>query len=553
MIGTIRRHQTWLWAIIITLTIGSFVVFGPTNTRMGNIFGSQKENLGTLAGQPVTRAALDNSVKEVLLDYFLKHDQWPNEQSVDVLREAYWRLMIIQKQKDLGVEVSTEAIANFAHRFIPAAAGASDNYADTKLKPHGLDLSDLQNYLRHELGLQQLILAAGVSGKLVTPQEAEAMYRLEHREVESSIVFFSASNYMSSVPILPLMVAQFYTNQLANYRVPEQVQVNYVKFAGSNYVTQAMATLTNLEQILDEETRRMGTNLYQGAKTPAESREAMKQDVIRQASVMAARKVAGEFAQKLDDMPTHSLAAFASLAATNGLVVKTTEPFDREYGPQDIRVPPAFTKTAFGLTKDDMYGGPIKADDAVYVIALVAQNPSRLPPFNEIEAKVTADYRYGSAFQLAQQSAIKFMNALTNGLEAGKSFSSLCAQSGVRSESLPVLSLDTRSLPESIENRIDAASLVKLAFNTVPGKAGISGARDGAYVIYVERQLPVDEAKMKANFTAYLTRVREVRQDDAFQQWFYYQLRQDPEFLGYVQQLGQKPQLKSNDAQRSKS
>jgi len=30
MFGTIRKHQTWLWAIIITLTIISFVIyFGP--------------------------------------------------------------------------------------------------------------------------------------------------------------------------------------------------------------------------------------------------------------------------------------------------------------------------------------------------------------------------------------------------------------------------------------------------------------------------------------------------------------------------------------------
>src|ERR1700743_3076747 len=109
MIGTIRKHQTWLWAIIITLTIGSFVVFGPTNTRMGNIFGTQREYLGTLGGQPISRVALDNSIKDVVLDYFLKHSQWPNQDSVDVVREGYWRLMIIQKQKDLGVEISTDA------------------------------------------------------------------------------------------------------------------------------------------------------------------------------------------------------------------------------------------------------------------------------------------------------------------------------------------------------------------------------------------------------------------------------------------------------------
>jgi hypothetical protein len=553
MIGTIRKHQTWLWAIIITLTIGSFVVFGPTNTRMGNIFGAPKENLGILAGQPVAREDLNNAAKEVMLDYFLKHQQWPNMESVEVTREAYWRLMIVQKQKELNVQISPDAIAAFAHRFVPATTGASDQFAETILKPAHLDLSDFQNYLRHELGLQQLIMAAGVSGKLVTPQEAEAMYRLEHRSVEASIVYFSASNYMTSVVSTPEAVSQFYTNQQANYRTPEQVVVSYVKFPGSNYTAKATASVTNLDQIVDEQVRRMGTNLFGGAKTSAESRELMKQEVMRQSAVMEARKIAGEWAQKLDDLQPHSLATFKSFAASNSLAVYTAEPFDQEYGPQDLKVPPVFAKTAFGLTAEEPYGGPIRADDAIYVIALVERKPSRMPAFKELETRVTADFRYANAFQIAQQSAIKFSATLTNGLETGKSFSSLCAQAGVHSESLPLLTLDTRSLPESIENRVDTSTLLKLAFDTPPGKSGISGARDGALVIYVARQLPADEIKMKADFSNYLTRVRELRQDDAFQQWFYYQLRKDPEFLSYISQLGQKPQLKSADAKKSKS
>ena len=36
MFGTIRKHQTWLWAVIITLTIISFVVFFSPYSKLNN-------------------------------------------------------------------------------------------------------------------------------------------------------------------------------------------------------------------------------------------------------------------------------------------------------------------------------------------------------------------------------------------------------------------------------------------------------------------------------------------------------------------------------------
>ena len=60
--------------------------------------------------------------------------------------------------------------ARFARRILGTTS--LDDFVERVLKPQGLDAADFDHFLRHELGIQQLIMTAGLSGKLVTPQEA---------------------------------------------------------------------------------------------------------------------------------------------------------------------------------------------------------------------------------------------------------------------------------------------------------------------------------------------------------------------------------------------
>ena len=101
-----------------------------------------------------------------------------------------------------------------------------DRFVQNQLLPHGLRSEDFFRFARHEVGIQHLISVAGVSGKLVTPQEAEFAFRREKEEIEAEIALFPVTNFMGKVTIDPVAVAGFYTNQAASYRVPERVQVS---------------------------------------------------------------------------------------------------------------------------------------------------------------------------------------------------------------------------------------------------------------------------------------------------------------------------------------
>jgi len=132
---------------------------------------------------------------------------------------------------------------------------------------------DFERYLHHYLGIQQLVSVVALGGQLVTPQEAQFLYVRDHQELSVQPVYFSASNYLAGVPLpSPGAVAQFYTNEMSAYHVPERVQVRYVAFEMSNSMAHAEEQLTNLSELVEAKFQELGTNYVRFAKTPPRSR-----------------------------------------------------------------------------------------------------------------------------------------------------------------------------------------------------------------------------------------------------------------------------------------
>src|ERR1043166_9972923 len=74
----------------------------------------------------------------------------------------------------------------------------------------------------------------GAAGRLITPQEAETLFRRDHQEMSADIVFFSLSNYLSKVVITNGALTNFYAQRPP--RIPDKVRVSYVEFNRSNYM-----------------------------------------------------------------------------------------------------------------------------------------------------------------------------------------------------------------------------------------------------------------------------------------------------------------------------
>ena len=530
MIGSIRKHSSWLWWIIAGLTIISFVVFmGSGPSKYGN-GGRASGNFGTIYGRAITAQDFQRSQAEFYLYYWMRNGQWPDKSPSfshdDLEREIYIRLLLEQKAHKLGIHVSGDALVAAASDFLRSLGRngqpvAMDKFVEQVLAPEGLGVTDLQNFLRDELVVQQMIQVLGLPGVLVTPQEAGQLYDREHQEVSAQAVFFAASNYLAQVSLTPAAIAQFYTNNMAAYREPDRVQVSYVFFNVTNYLAAAKAewAKTNFTEYVNSVYQQYGQSQFPDAKTPEEAKAKISDLLIRDRALKNARQSANDLATAVFAMEPAKPENLATYATQKGLVARTTAPFAANYGPEEFSAPAAFTKAAFQLSADEPFAGPVVGADGVYVLALAGQLPSAIPSLAQIQDRVTRDFRDNEAVALAQHAGTNFYYTAAVQMAAGKTFAQSAVAGGQSPQVLPAFSLSTQELPE-LGDRASLGQLKQAAFTTPSGRiSNFQPTSDGGFVLFVQQMLPVDAAKKNVELPQFLVQVRRARQNEAFNLW----------------------------------
>ena len=531
MIGSIRKHSSWLWWIIAGLTIVSFVFFmGSGPARNG---GGPRSNsdFGRIYGHQITAEEFTRARGEFYIYYWMRNGTWPNKSANfsqdDAEREVYTRLLLELKAKQLDIHVGEEAEVAAATEFLRSVGRNGQpvdlaKFVEQYLAPEGLGVTDLQNFLRAELVVQQMIQVLGLSGALVTPQEAAQLYDREHQEVSAQAVFFTASNYLAQVSATPEAVAQFYTNNLAVYRLPDRVQVSCVYFNITNGLVAAKVecestnTFTNYVNAIYSQ---YGQSQFPEAKTPDEAKAKIRDVLYRDRALRDLRQQANEFATAVfaqEPMKPENLAAYAK---QKGLAAFTTAPFAANYGPEEFTASAAFVKAAFQLTPELPFAGPIVGADGIYVIALVNQLPSMIPPLAQIRSRVVMDFKDYSAVAFAQQAGTNFYYTASVQVAAGKTFAQAAIAAGQSPQVLPSFSLSTSELPE-FADRATLGQLKRAAFTTPAGHvSSFQPTRDGGFVLFVQQLLPIDVTKKNAELPQFIGQVRRARQSEAFNLW----------------------------------
>jgi SurA N-terminal domain len=538
MIGTIRKHSKWLWIVIIITTVIAFFWWGAAvPTRNGGGGGISAGDYGSIYGEKVTQQDYLGARNDFYLYYWMHNGfQWPNQDPnltpLQMDQQIYLRLMLLRKAKALGIyvdETTAEAAANnllsspdLLRAFrVKAQSIPIGDFVKSVLEPEGMTADDFERYVRSDVILQQLVQTVGMAGQLYTPQEAVAAWRRDHQEREAQVVFFSATNYLSRVPYSPGAVGEFYTNYMAYYRLPDRVQVSYVEFNVTNYFAAAEKKIgaTNLDYQVSSLFAENGMDAFPGAKTPDEAKVQIRDYVIRKEAMTEANSDVNDFANAVFSQTPVGTTNLTLVANQKGLTVKTPAPFSEQYGPSEFMAPETFTKAAFALSPDDPFAGPVQGPYAYYVMVLDQQMPSEIPSLAQISDQVARDYQTQVGIALARRDGTNFVATLNLKLLLGRTFASTCADAGFVSEDLSPFSLSTSDLPE-LRNRAGLPQIKQTAFGTPVGRASdFEPTDDGGFIIYVEKQLPPDEAAMKSEMPDYLAQIRREETVELFESW----------------------------------
>ena len=540
MFGTIRKHQKWLWWCIVIIVVLGMATFTQMN-RSGNGRG-MAGNHGEIDGRPITDTEFQNAWYEAELTYYMNRHEFPDNVAKssgwNQEQQTYQRIFLVRKLDQYNIHADSDSVAKLASLFLQEL-GRSENvehipmstFESRVLQPHHLTSEDFQRFLEHYISIQQLISVIGASGTMVPPSEIESLYKQGHEEAKVQAAVFSASNYLATIPEpTTTLLGQFYSdanntngNREAKYLEPDRLQVSFVHFNITNYLTDAEKAFgTNLNREVQDAFSHGGTNLFSLGKTEAEQKAKIREYIIRGAAYSNAYTAAISFQRELNSKEPVRADNLNAIAKEKGLEVKTSKPFDKEYGPSDFELPPNTPASSlFDLTADDPFPAtPLRSEDGIYIVAFNKFIPSRVPPLDEIRSRVVADCKEFEATRTAQMNAQIFEQTVTNGLAQGKTFAAICAGAKVKPLDLPPFSVSTQSLPE-LEDEVDLNAFKQRIIETPAGKtSGLIPTRSGAMVVYVQERLPVDPSKMQADMPNFSKMVRQARQNQAFDLWF---------------------------------
>jgi SurA N-terminal domain len=530
MFGTIRKHQSWLWFVIIGVTILGMVVWTNQTGNSGN--GPRGAgHFGSIDNKAITATEMQQAQNEAALMYMIRTHQWPDNAGAqfNLERESYQRLFLLRKLDEYNIHTDPDAAAQFANlilrQFGQGQAIPMETFVDQILKSKGMSAEDFQRFIEHDIAIQQLASVVGLSGKLVTPAEIQTLYVQEYQELAVDAVFFSASNYLAKIPApTPEALGQFYTNQQAAYREPDQMQVSYVFFNVTNFMATAEQQMgTNLNREVDEAMAKVGTNILKLGKTPEEARAKVRELLVQETAISNANSKALAFENEVTAKQPLRADNLTAVAKEKGLEVKVTKPFEKEYGPSELDLGSSYpVASLFNLNGDDQpfVESPIRGADGVYVVAFNKSIPSHIPSLDEIRSRVESDYKFSQALRLAQINGQVFAQTATNELAHGKSFAETASATRVTPIAVPPFSLSTERMPD-VEDHVDLNTFKGTAFGTPVGSvSGFAQTRDGGFVVHVRQRLPVDQTKMTAQLPEFSEAVRQRRESEAFNVWF---------------------------------
>ncbi|HEX7653741.1 MAG TPA: SurA N-terminal domain-containing protein, partial [Verrucomicrobiae bacterium] len=422
MIGTIRKHSAWLWWIIASLTIISFVVFmssAPTRGGRGGAGGTY----GTIYGHELTGEEVARARNDFAIYFLLNYGEWPeksrNINAYQIDQQTYVNLLLALKAKAMGVSVPEDAVAEAAGRLLGAPSlvrsfGGNgpvpmDKFVEYVLKPKNLTVDDFQHSVRFQIAADQLRKTLGLSGALVPPQEASGLYDRENQQAAAQVVFFSSSNYVSKVTVSPAVVAQFYTNRQAAYRVPERMTLNYVYFNVTNYLAQAKAewAKTNFDQLVDSLYKQNMATMFKDTKAD-DAKAKIREELVFKRAMADANDQAAAFVTELFAMSPVNPNNLVTLAQKQNLAPKVTAPFAAGNQPVEFANAPNLMRSVYNLNGETPYTDRVMGEDGFYVVGLGQEYPSYNPNYTDIAERVKLDYLNESAAALARQAATNF-------------------------------------------------------------------------------------------------------------------------------------------------
>jgi peptidyl-prolyl cis-trans isomerase D len=344
-----------------------------------------------LEGQRVDPAMLDNpELRQAVLEGLVQRR---------LLVERALRLGIAVPEQQLkGVIAGMQLFHDGSGRF------SYERYQEF-LRSEGMTPASFEARLRHDMLIRQLSEGYAESG-FVPRTVAGSVARLLGEQREVSHVTIAPEGFLARVKLAPEAAKQYYDANIAEFRTPEQARVEYVVLSLDSLAQAIQVDPAEVKQYYDGNQRQFGV---------AEVRHAAH-------ILFAAGKGEGEEARQKARAAAESLhaalvknpAGFAEAAKKH-----SQDPGSAERGGDigtvgrgSMKDVPEFERALFQLSRPGEISPPVETRHGYHIIRLLAIQPARVRPLEEVRGQIEADLKKSHAGRLFAELAEKFNNTV---------------------------------------------------------------------------------------------------------------------------------------------
>lgn len=460
-----------LWAIAI-LIIPPFVFWGAGSAMRSKQNGPSYA--GTIFGRKVSfeeySAAWQAAKNQALLMYGAKLNQV--YEALNLEQQAWDRLILLEEAKKKHIRVSDREVVDVIQSFpFLQSNGQFDKRAYNMVLAEVFRITPRQfeEEIRDMLKILKLRDTA-IRGIKITNKEVWEAYKKENEKSKISYILVSPSSFIKTVTLDSEAAKKYYEANTESFRVPEQVNIEYLGFEFADYQKDREKTLIA--------------------------------------------------AEKIDYVLSDNTKVFEDVAKENSIPVKETGLFSRQGPIPQIGWFPEVQKIAFGLKpgeRSNLIKSDMESISGYYIIKLKDKKPSYVPALDKVRDKIETILKEDAAASLAYKEANRLHKKMTDSMTAkGMKF-----QEAARKIRHTAQDSEFFTRNEYIQNLGPAQEIGEAAFNTNFGTLSpVIRTRAGFCMLTVVQIQPADELKFKRERKKFSQKTLEEKKLGALNEWY---------------------------------
>ncbi|MCX7982535.1 MAG: SurA N-terminal domain-containing protein [Syntrophales bacterium] len=493
-----RKHaRNWMMRILLGIIIIVFALY------FGSMGGRHRaEAIVSIDGKIITETEFRRQYQDLLEMYRQRFGGLLSEDMIrsmnlkeQVLNKMINEILLMKKAEEMKIKVTEEELRR---SIISIPAFQRNGVFDenlyqrmlryNKIKPDEFEEMQRKNLIASKI--EDLIL----DGIHVTQREVREYYQSRNAKVNIIKCTIPTSEFTNKITFTRNDVEKFYREHEGKFKVPARVQVSYILFRATEYANKA--------EVSQEEI--------------AEYRKRLKEKMADEKIIAEIKKSKGmslayEEAKKAHD-EIYQLENFEAYATKHGLKIQTTEYFDENSVPNELKGINNLIKTAFSLQPKEI-SRVLATGEAYAILKLTGKKEAYTPPLAQIEQKVREEY----IKEESKKMALKVAETIIDRIKKGEDLIKIARKEKLSLSETGIFTIT--SPPSNLANSMEVFSaLARLGPNNRVIDTPLASA-DGYLILQLKEWIPPTEEGMSQKLLAAKETFLHMKKVEAIRFW----------------------------------